>query len=73
MTERHEPRTGPYLDETEMTLERAREAFGPLTEHSHGQTSWLTFQVLGARWVPSFTVDLECVGYEVRADWGDEP
>lgn len=64
--EKHEATTGPYLGESEMTLERAREAFGQL--HTDGwPLQYLSFTVMDTVWVPSFTIDLECVGYHVTA------
>ena len=57
--------TGPFLGETEMTIERATEAFGQLHTDAWPR-QYLTFNVMEATWAPVFTMDLELAGYELR-------
>lgn len=70
MTERHEVATGPYFGEYEMTVERAREAFGQLTSDGW-PLQYLTFTVGDQVWVPQFNYytarPLELTGYRAQS------
>lgn len=63
--------TGPYLGESQMTLARAREAFGELTTGLR-VSSYLTFTTHDAIWVPVFDDFLVCRGYEARPRMEEE-